>query len=1156
MKHGKCTTGHPVDVATGAVYLNRAVFRLRGKLPLYWERRYSTQLRGAPGSPLGIGWTAPFYLSLRRTESNLILKNSEGGDETFDTPSGQPLRDGELVRHPGTFQELRNDGDGYSLTRWHLPDGDTHHYRFDLRTHWPSYLPVTITNSAGHAATLNYDDAGRLLSVTQLLEGRALQFSYDARNRLTETWARSSRGTRQLVESYHYDSLGRLTRVEHSTGATEEYCYDAQHRLIEETTAGGGIFTFVYDDVHRCVFTAGDAGFDEKRIRYFPEIGWTTVEDSHDNEWRYEWRDTGQVTRILDPTGALEQFEYDEHHRQVGHIAPNGAATSFHYDERGNRIKTIDPLGREFRTSYDDRRLITSVTAPNGACWHRQYDGQGRLAVSRDPLGHEWHFAYDRAGNLCEVTDPRGNTTRRRFDDFGSVTEVEDWSGSVSRWEVDEWGYLSERTSGTGRTTSWQYDFLGRLLQCTLPDGRTYSCEYTACGRLQTVLPGTGERTHFRYDGCGRLVERRGAVDCVVKFRWGSEPDELLTVCRADGRTYDFAYDSAGRVVRESTFESAVVEHTYTAGGLRAGSEWGDRFVRYERDAIGRVCSVAYSDGACSSFEYDLTGQVATAVHGSHALRYERDLLGRVVLEDDGSIEIASGYDEVGNRTSLRIGDLATLRYGFDESSRVTRVEVDSDHAWDISRDRDGLPVEIRCPGGFSLSQRFNRVGWLVEQHVQQQDPDAPRRPAPVRRRFAYDAHGLLANEDRGDGASSWFDHDEAKRLRRWTDPQGTWLLEYDAVGNVKASQHDHEVHPWEYDNHGRVTRGRGRTFEYDASGFVERIRPESDNEADDTVHLKWDARGCLRSLSSRNRATVYAYDAFARRIEKRATGMTLSYVWDGDWPLAVFVDGGKPELWLRLPGHYHALGCIVDGDVYTLVSDPVGLPRELLDRQGVVCWRRAGQWMSDVLHAETALDLDGRPFGFPGMLSDAEAGIWYNRYRYYDAILGRYLSPDPTRLAGGFNSYSYVRSPLRWVDVLGLDDGCDGGDGDPLFEDLGDDEIDAAFDDATAGTYLELPGQNPRTGEGLYDVRFKADETAAIAYHENMRLTGIQGAPSSGRLDVRRHSANANAPAGSYSAENPTTQINRNNQYMLPNGQYKPIADMTPQERAACHFP
>ncbi|WP_426135260.1 RHS repeat-associated core domain-containing protein, partial [Pseudomonas sp. PWP3-1b2] len=52
-----------------------------------------------------------------------------------------------------------------------------------------------------------------------------------------------------------------------------------------------------------------------------------------------------------------------------------------------------------------------------------------------------------------------------------------------------------------------------------------------------------------------------------------------------------------------------------------------------------------------------------------------------------------------------------------------------------------------------------------------------------------------------------------------------------------------------------------------------------------------------------------------------------------------------------------------------------------------------------------------------------------YNRHRYYNPDIGRYLTPDPVKLAGGVNAYQYVPNPTGWVDPLGLNT-CPGGDG------------------------------------------------------------------------------------------------------------------------------
>ncbi len=61
-------------------------------------------------------------------------------------------------------------------------------------------------------------------------------------------------------------------------------------------------------------------------------------------------------------------------------------------------------------------------------------------------------------------------------------------------------------------------------------------------------------------------------------------------------------------------------------------------------------------------------------------------------------------------------------------------------------------------------------------------------------------------------------------------------------------------------------------------------------------------------------------------------------------------------------------------------------------------------------------------PFLFQGQYYDHETGLAYNRFRYYDPELGRYISEDPIRFASGTIAlHSYVEDSNSWIDVLGL---------------------------------------------------------------------------------------------------------------------------------------
>jgi RHS repeat-associated protein len=69
-------------------------------------------------------------------------------------------------------------------------------------------------------------------------------------------------------------------------------------------------------------------------------------------------------------------------------------------------------------------------------------------------------------------------------------------------------------------------------------------------------------------------------------------------------------------------------------------------------------------------------------------------------------------------------------------------------------------------------------------------------------------------------------------------------------------------------------------------------------------------------------------------------------------------------------------------------------------------------------------------PYRYTGREVDSETGLDYNRARYYDPQIGRFLSEDPLRFNGDSpNFYAYARNnPIRFMDPSGLKSG---------FEDL-----------------------------------------------------------------------------------------------------------------------
>lgn len=78
--------------------------------------------------------------------------------------------------------------------------------------------------------------------------------------------------------------------------------------------------------------------------------------------------------------------------------------------------------------------------------------------------------------------------------------------------------------------------------------------------------------------------------------------------------------------------------------------------------------------------------------------------------------------------------------------------------------------------------------------------------------------------------------------------------------------------------------------------------------------------------------------------------------------------------------------------------------------------------FLSDLCRAHLEGERQTCPFRWPGQYEDEETGLYYNRFRYYDADAGQYVSQDPIGLMGRNPTlYGYVKDSNVWTDAFGL---------------------------------------------------------------------------------------------------------------------------------------
>jgi RHS repeat-associated protein len=998
--------------------MTREDFVIAGKVPLVWDRYYSTSLSEST-SPLGRGWTSRYFTTLTRTADGLTFVSPEGSSTTFRDLAAVDA--GDVVRDEGAFEEVRRSGGTYVVTRWDTSTGavERYVYRADVEgVAWPLAGFESVT---GQAIDLAYDGRGRLATLRQRLEGRTVRLTYTAADQVERVVLHLPEGPRTLAW-YEYDELGRLIRAHTAEDWSDRYEYDAGNRITRETSRDGARFEFQYDDRGRCVRTAGANGYDQKSFRFHDVIQWTEVTDSTGSVGRFQWNTAGQVTCEMNAFGATWRQAFDEFGRIVSRTDPMGRTIQYAYDEDGNLSRAVDPLGHTMAFAYNDAHLPVVLVDQNGQTWTRKYDSANRLIETSDPEGHCSRFEYDAFGNLVASTRPSGATERRTYD-RGVLVKTIDSRGGETRFNVDEFGRIIERVDALGRRRRVHFDERGYRSGIEFEDGTSVSLWHDRAGNLSRIVDPLGRETTFRYGTCGRLLERMDAQNRTVRFKWGSEPRRLESITNENGEVHSFAYDAGGRLVRETSFDGRETTYEYDlADNLSAVTGLLAHRIAFERGWDGRLLRRSAPDGTTHAFEYDARGQLVKAETPTSTVLFERDSTGRVIRESQGGRTIETAYDPDGC-VRRHSSTNWSAEYAVDSRGRLTGVALGDRRQVSIERDALGMETRRRFETTVEFVHAHDTLGRLIQQIVQASPTAAPSGPI-IARNYAYDDNDALVQLDDARAGQSVYVYNDSEELVDLRRTRRRERFEYDMSGNIVASARDSgDADTCVYAAGNRLVRKGETTFAYDDDGrLIERRGPGASDAK--TWKYSWSALGELAAVSTpTGELWRYEYDALGRRIAKDGPPGRTEYLWNRDVVVAEFRDGEIQSKWVYEPGTFTPLLTAQQDTVLAVVADQLGTVRELLDATGTVQWAADYSAWGEV---DLVVSSATCPFRRSGQWHDPETGLYYSRFRYYDPQIGRFISPDPLGLLGGLNVYAFAPNPINWVDPFGLTHTCD----------------------------------------------------------------------------------------------------------------------------------
>jgi len=241
----------------------------------------------------------------------------------------------------------------------------------------------------------------------------------------------------------------------------------------------------------------------------------------------------------------------------------------------------------------------------------------------------------------------------------------------------------------------------------------------------------------------------------------------------------------------------------------------------------------------------------------------------------------------------------------------------------------------------------------------------------------------------------------------------------YDPLDNLRRADQGSRQYRYQYDGNNRLTQLTDPTgapitdFGYDGQG--RQIRKGTQT----------------RSFDGANRITAingetYAYDGNGRRIATWASdGRTKVEVYTQSGQLGFAVDSGKGggSSFIYLAGQRIAedhWNCGTDTHTVSYFhADALGSPVATTDAARNILERTYYAPYGEALNRS----VDGP--GYTGHVMDAATGLVYAQQRYYDPLVGKFLSIDPVAAnpgtGGNFNRYWYANdNPYKFTDPDG----------------------------------------------------------------------------------------------------------------------------------------
>ena len=1028
--------GCPISLVTGEEILERTDFAIAGAIPLSWIRQYKSSNPHDTG--LGHGWTHTFAEKLTITGNTLEYHTHEARVIPFPMPD----IGGTSINRTEKWCVERMGDDYFLVTPVNNPAALVREFSRPLAD---GSLPLqSLSDAMGNRMACHYEQA-RLQKVVAP-HGAQWLFDYNGRGQIIAVKAVAIDGNSKTLATYTYDAANDLISAADAGGHAEKYAYD-NHLIKRRTLKSGYNFHFQWDghtSNARCVRNWGDAIDGQPTYDY--RFAWdkphrkVSVTDTRGGIKHYHYNNKGLPIYFRDQEGGEFLSAYDAHGNLTAETDPLGQTRQFVYDEADRLLSAAEADGAETRFGYDEHGNLAQVVDPAGQCWKRESNLLGQLIKHSNPLGENVRYEYNANGQISAIINPLNAAWRYLWNDRAQLIAIRNPQALHTRYQYDEEGNLIAMIGPDRQRTEYAYDANGHCTLIKTADGRSQQFEYNELGLLTQQRDASGRVTQYHYNGLSQVVKRVDPLGHALQYHYDGERN-LIGLTNENGERYTLKYDLNERLIEEIGFDGRVQRYQYNvAGQLTASTAYQvdgktpQSQMRYVRNGNGQLLeqwsdpTPAHPKPQClGKFSYDKHGRMIGAENNDRQLQWVFDAAGRVLEDHQDDAVLKHTYDRLGRRIATELPNGSQLRYDFDAGTALNALWFDNVELARVNRDDYGRETERVLGPQLKTETSYDPQGRLQKQrilkHTAGHHPHAPQVPQTMRgtvlqtRGYHYNDQGQLSRIDDARRGSTQYHYDTIDRLIRVEGPNPETFV-HDPAGNVLADK------PSAIGQGNRLAFHGDSHYQYDAQGNRSAQQRGKDRKLATTY--TYDAQNQLTAITANGIETRYAYDPLGRRIQKENPTSRTEFLWLDDVLLSETTCAEKhndnqttTRTYVFEPYSFKPLAFIENQKLYYYHLDHLGTPQEVSDHQGNIVW--SGNYRaygSLAVAQENAVENHLR---FQGQYFDDESGLHYNRFRYYDPQVGRFINQDPIGLLGGINNYQYVPNPVGWVDPFGL---------------------------------------------------------------------------------------------------------------------------------------